>query len=28
MVGSSRLNIAGITTGNVRHIAESIAAVV
>jgi len=27
MVGSSRLNIAGITTGNVRHIAESVAAV-
>ena len=27
MVGSSRVNIAGITTGNVRHIAESVAAV-
>jgi len=28
MVGSSRINIAGITAGNVTHIAESVAAVI
>jgi aspartate/tyrosine/aromatic aminotransferase len=27
MLGSSRINVAGITAGNVRHIAESVAAV-
>jgi aspartate/tyrosine/aromatic aminotransferase len=27
MVGSGRINIAGITAGNVKHIAEAVAAV-